>query len=212
MKAEAEKTVKNSLLFNTRPGMDKVPEIGSPIDVVISNEWVPGWRMAGMLGSNVIAEHDSKFKKLHLTQIRPSENKLWSPSQTNDPSSSSPNSASWCFDADVDTQFDNCWRLGPKEEVIGGCFHGVHAAWPHLNRNLNIFNSHDLFSGCDESALHTVFDEKTVKGESSNTGSEEDYGPSRLPPKFYLKDQLCIEAIIAEINGLVKKNAAGKPL
>ena len=61
IRRDAEATIATCLRYNTRPGMNQVPGIGSSIDIVQSGQWVPGWRMAGMLGPNVVAEQDNRF-------------------------------------------------------------------------------------------------------------------------------------------------------
>ena len=55
----AERAAETCLQHNTRPRADRAPVVGSSIDIVRAGQWVHGWRMGGVIGSNVIAEQDS---------------------------------------------------------------------------------------------------------------------------------------------------------
>ena len=209
MKVDAETTIKNCLKYNLRPGYEKIPEVGSSVDVVQNKCWVPGWRMTGMIGSNAVVEQDNRFKKIPLTRVRPSEDKTWLPSKRKDASSSSTDVFENRCDLGNIAHLEECWWVNPREDAVEKCVHGISAVLPMINQRTTPFSAHGLFSGYSESGLEQIFENKAVS-KTSEEIPEEDFDPSRLPPKFYLSNALCIEAIILEMNGLLQKDSSGR--
>ena len=211
MQADAERTIQTCLKHNIRPGCDKVPEIGSSVDVVRDHHWIPGWRMVGMIGSNVVVEQDNRIIKLPLTKVRSSEPKLWLSSKKKDLASSSSKDICHGVDEQVLAVLDERYWLGPRETSVENCMHGSKMGYFGMNHGFSIFSSHGLFSGCTDDGFLDVFESKAKKIKDMEQDlSEDDFDPSRLPPRVYLKDKLCVEAIIAELEGLLKNDSQGR--
>ena len=115
-----------------------------------------------------------------------------------------------CSDNPPGILLGECSWFNPKEEAVDGRAHGFSAGIPRINQSLNVFTSHGLFSGYTNTALESVFETKTMNNVEDAGETEEDYDPSRLPPKFYLKDKLCVEAIVLEISGLLQTDKSGR--
>ena len=148
--ADAERTIQTCLKHNIRPGCDKVPEIGSSVDVVRDQHWIPGWRMVGMIGSNVVAEQDNRIIKLPLTKVRSSEPKLWLQSKKKELASSSSNDICHGVDEHVLAVLDERYWMNPRGKSVESCVHGIQASYLGMNNGFSIFTSHGLFSGCTE--------------------------------------------------------------
>ena len=114
---------------------------------------------------------------------------------------------SWCNNGGQNAIHGECSWFNPREEAVDGFAHGLCAVCPSINHSLNLFSPHGLFSGYVDNGLRAVSEVKTGADRSDNT--EADYDPLRPPPKFYPKDKIFADAIIAEINGFVK-NSPGR--
>ena len=70
MRRDAERTTATCLQRNSRPGSKHPPEIGASADIGIDGRWCDGWRMVGVIASNVVVEQDGKFRKLPPHHVR----------------------------------------------------------------------------------------------------------------------------------------------
>ena len=201
MKIDAENTIKTCLRHNIRPGCQHPPSIGSAIDVILDGRWTPGWRMVGMIASNVVAEHDGQFRKIPLSQVRPAETQMMLPNAEGERSSSS-------LPVSLSQQVTN----GVAEEMIDLCWNFFGASvmdnqydWWFQEPNRG-FGFETMTMGIDTLFAGT---ESSVGNTFTTSCPEEDFDPSRLPPKLYLADKMCVDAIVSEISGLLAVDSSG---
>ena len=202
MKMDAENTIKTWLRKNIRPGCQHPPSVGAPIDVILDGRWTSGWRMVGMIASNVVAEHDGQFRKIPLTQVRHAEAQpLLPPSDNQAENVALPTCLVRDYNDTIDLRsIDLCWNFfgsSLSECKFDWWFQeSVHGVVANSEEN----NIESWFAGSERSLLNNIF---------SASCPEEDFDPSRLPPKIYLADKTCVEAIIAEISGLLAVDSSG---
>ena len=79
MQKDAEHTIPTWRHRNSRPVRKRPPEIGTSVDIGIDGMCWVGWRMVGVISSNVVVERDAKFRKLPMRQVRTTETQMLLP-------------------------------------------------------------------------------------------------------------------------------------
>ena len=195
MKIDAQNAVKVCLSKNIRPGCQHPPAIGAAIDVGIDGSWAPGWRMVGMIASNVVAEHDGQFRKFPLAQVRSSDRQMLLP-PANDTGENVDLPVCLVFNESqrtIEPRGDENEDAIQKLSVSGG-FDSIDLCWAVLGFDMTTtkyewwFQEHNrdfppTQTGCSMDELFAGNERFLMNNVFSADCPEEDFDPIRLHPK-----------------------------